>query len=1210
MNALLGIASFEVRNRLRQVSTYVYFLVYAAMAALWMAAAGGAFAQAHVVFGSDKIFINSPDALAAGITVLGFLGVSVIAAAMGRAIQQDYEYGTWHFFFTAPIRKRDYFIGRFLGAWVVLILAFLGIAAGLYLGIHWPGVDPSRVGPTSLQSFLRPYLFELLPNMLWLGGIFFVVAALTRQMAPAYVGGVVVLIGYLLGVNLLHDMENKDLAGLIDPIGLLAQRALVRYWSVADKNTRQITLSDALLWNRLLWLGVGGIVTLVGYRMFRMEAVSLAGRKGRTTKAGPASPVARSSTVRLPAVTLEHGTAAWLRALPAMVGLYARTIFTSPVFLLIVLGGAIYMIASSATMGDVVGTSTWPVTWQVLEATTGFFGLFVLIVTAIYAGELVWRERETRIDEIVDATPQPLWLPFAAKLLTLALVQAVLMGIVMLSCVLIQLWYHYTRLELGHSFYELFLLQLPDYLILGALALTVHVLVNNKYVAHFVVVAGFIVQLKLPDFGYEDRLYLYGSRPDVVYSDMNGYGHFLPAVRSFQLYWAAAAVLLLVLSYRLWVRGREDHWRARLALASTRGTAPVWATSAVAALGMAGTGAWIFYNTHVLNHFRSAHDDQALQAEYEKRYKAYEFAAQPSVSGADFNVDLYPHEHRADLRGHYALINRSTQPISDLYMGVPEFASVRSIRADIPLTLADADPQHWWWHYHLARPLQPGESTGFDFDIGYATHGFKNNGAAHTVIDNGSFLNGALGNDIARLPGFGYSDTVELESDNDRRKFGLKPKERLLDLDDPRARQLGPDWSDHYSATLSTEGDQIAITSGTLTKDWVEHGAAGDRHYYHYELDRRLLGYTPFLSGRYAVRRDQWTGRDQKVDIEINYQPGHEFNLDRMIAGVKDSLDYYTQHFSPYQFSNLRIIEFPRYDRFAESFPNTVPFSESIGFIARVDDKDPTDLDYPYFVTAHEVAHQWWAHQAIGAHVQGEDFLVESLAEYSALMVLKHKYGDARMHRFLRYELDRYLTGRGLEQKKEQPLMRADGPTYLHYAKGSLALYALQDVIGEDAMNQALSSFVNEWRFKGPPYPISRDLVAEFYKVTPADRQYAIADLLESITLYDLQAKEAQVRALPDGKFEVTLTATAKKFQADGLGKETEVTLSESIDVGALDDDKQPIHIEKQIVHAGENRIAFITDRKPARVGIDPLNKLIDRVPDDNIVAVKSDKAD
>ena len=115
--SLLAIAWFDFARRLRMVSTYVYFVLFAVLAGLWMAAAGGALASASVSFGGDKVLINGPYALAIGIAFLGFAGVTVIGSVAGRAVQQDYEYGTYHFFFTAPIAKRDYFFGRLLGAW-------------------------------------------------------------------------------------------------------------------------------------------------------------------------------------------------------------------------------------------------------------------------------------------------------------------------------------------------------------------------------------------------------------------------------------------------------------------------------------------------------------------------------------------------------------------------------------------------------------------------------------------------------------------------------------------------------------------------------------------------------------------------------------------------------------------------------------------------------------------------------------------------------------------------------------------------------------------------------------------------------------------------------------------------------------------------------------------------------------------------------------
>ena len=47
-------ASGSPHTKLRRISTYVYFLVFTALAALWTAAAGGAFASASIVFSSDN----------------------------------------------------------------------------------------------------------------------------------------------------------------------------------------------------------------------------------------------------------------------------------------------------------------------------------------------------------------------------------------------------------------------------------------------------------------------------------------------------------------------------------------------------------------------------------------------------------------------------------------------------------------------------------------------------------------------------------------------------------------------------------------------------------------------------------------------------------------------------------------------------------------------------------------------------------------------------------------------------------------------------------------------------------------------------------------------------------------------------------------------------------------------------------------------------
>lgn len=1204
---MLTIAWFDFSRRLRMVSTYVYFVLFAALAGLWMATAGGAVPGAIVSFGGDKVLINGPYALAIGIAVLGFAGVTVIGSIVGRAVQQDFEYGTYHFFFTAPIAKYDYFLGRLLGAWMTLVLVFAGIAVGIVIGCNWPGVDSARiVSHPSWQSFARPYLFLLVPTLLWLGGCFFVLAALTRQMAPVYVTGVVVLVGYLVATDLLSNLDNKTLAAMLDPSGVTAFDVFTRYWSVAQKNAEQIALEGVLLWNRLLWLGIGAAVTILGYAAFRMQVAPARRSRKRGVVAQPAEPPART-VAALPTPPLDRSALAYLRMAPGLTRLYIGEILRSPRFLTIILCGVLLVVGNALTIGSSFGTNTYPLTYKVLDVVGGFFGLFILIVTAIYAGELVWRERDTRIEDIADSMPAPTWLGFVAKLGALVALQAALMVVVLVCSIGSQLAQGFTNIELPHYLFELFVMQLPGFALIAVLALAVHTIVNNKYIGHFVVLVLFIVSSRLPDFGFEDRLYRYGSRPDVIYSDLNGYGHFLPAVFWFRLYWAAFAVLLLVLAYALWVRGRDGGWHARLRIAAGRMTGPARSVAGAAGVVLVATGAWIYYNTHVLNAYVSRQDGRQLQADYERRYKALDGAPQPKITAADVRADIFPYEQRARIAGTLTLVNKTGQPLADLYVHYPRGARPQAIEFNVPAKLVDEAPAMRWHHYVLASPMAPGATIAFSFDLEYGARGFHNDGANPMVLANGTFLNPGLTPETELIPSFGYDSHAELSSDSDRKRFGFAPKPRLPDLDDVAQQQQSALSRDAdfiaYSAEVCTAADQLPLTSGYVQRDWTENG----RRCIAYRMDTPMAAIYPFVSARYAVKRDVWKGEGGDVSIEIDYHPGHEYNVDRMIAGVKDSLDYFTKNFGPYQHRIVRIIEFPRFMRsggFAESFPNTVPFNEAIGFTAKVDDDDPKDVDYPYFVTAHEIAHQWWAHQEVPANVQGGAFITESLSEYSALMVLKHKYGDAKMRRFLRYELDRYLLGRGTEQKGEQPLLRADGAAYVHYQKGALALYALQDVIGEQAMNDALSAFVDRWRFKGPPYATSRHLLAELRRVTPAEHQGLIDDYIETITLFDDRAVSAQARRKADGTYDVDIVVLARKIRADGAGNEQDAPMDATVDIGVQDAKGNYLFLEKRRIKSGENRFTVEVAGEPARAGIDPLNKLIDRDVSDNVVAV------
>jgi aminopeptidase N len=230
--------------------------------------------------------------------------------------------------------------------------------------------------------------------------------------------------------------------------------------------------------------------------------------------------------------------------------------------------------------------------------------------------------------------------------------------------------------------------------------------------------------------------------------------------------------------------------------------------------------------------------------------------------------------------------------------------------------------------------------------------------------------------------------------------------------------------------------------------------------------------------------------------------------------------------------------------------------------------------------------------------------LSESLAEYTALMTMRRSFGSSKMRRFLRYDLEEYLMGRAVESKKELPLAQNENQAYIHYRKGSLAMYLLQDLVGEDAINGVLRQLLVEHAFRGPPYPTVSLLVDKLRAVTPPDKAYLIDDLFESIVLYGNRADSASAHRRPDGKFEVTIRASASKVRAGELGEEREVPLQDWIEFGVDDDNGNPLARERRLVDRRNQTVTLVVDGRPARAGIDPDNKLIDRKPTDNMVPV------
>ncbi|HEX8234293.1 MAG TPA: M1 family aminopeptidase [Caulobacteraceae bacterium] len=1184
------VAAFEFRYQLRQPLFWIVCLFFALMTF-------GAVTVEQISIGSGgNVNENSPYAVAQIHLVWSVFYMFVTAAFVANVIVRDDETGFGPIVRTTRLRKADYLYGRFAGAFAAAALSFLSIPLAIALGSVMPWLDPDKVGPLLPGSYLFAYFALALPSLLFTGALFFALASVTRSTMWTFFGAVVLFVLWFVANAWAQGRtELEQIAALLDPFGMTAYDLATRYWTASERNALVPDLSGVLLQNRLLALGLSAALLALTYALFRFE--ERAGRARRRRERGGAASAPPAGPLPDP----EFGRrAAWAQLL-------ARTRFDvaqavkSPVYAVLLALGLINAIGALWFGNELYGAQIHPVTRAMIQLLEGAFTILTLIIAIFYAGELVWRERDRRTEEIVGAAAAPDWAFLFPKVLAIVIVLVSTLLVSVLAAVLVQALRGYTHFELDKYLLWYVLPQSIDWTLVAILAVFLQVVSPHKFIGWLLMLAYVVLRFALPNLGLEHNLYRFAETPSVPLSDMNGMGRFWIGAAWLRLYWAAFCVILLVLSYGLWRRGADTALRARLSSLPRRLNGPAGAILTAAVVVFAATGVFIFINTNVWNDYRTDRDDERWQARFEKTLLRYESVPQPRIVDERLDVDIRPRQRRVVTKGVYVIQNRTAEPLREVHLRFPRELKMRS------LIVGGARPERAFddLNYRIFTfdtPMRLGERRTVAFTSTLEQRGFRNNRDLTEVVGNGTFLNDRL-----ITPSLGIDRKELLRDRSVRRRNKLPPDLRMPKLGTPGADRFNAlsrdsDWVT-ASIRVATDADQIAIAPGQRVSERVADG----RRVAEFRTRAPIMRYFSVQSARYAVKRDQHRG----VDLTVYYHPAHAYNVERMIASMKRSLDYLQAAFSPYQFQQMRFLEFPAFQgRFAQSFAGTVPWSEELGFIA--DFKDPEKIDYVTYVSAHEIAHQWWGHQLSPADEQGSTFLVETLAQYSALMVMKHTYGPDLMRRFLKFELDRYLRDRGGEAVEELPLSRVEDQPYIHYRKGSVVMYRLQDEIGEAAVNTALKRLLAHYAFKGAPYPTTLDFLREIRAVAPADKQALITDLFERITLYDVKTTSAEARKRADGRYDVTMTVSARKLYADGQGRERAAPMNEVLDVGLFlaEPGKKAFAADKVLtfrrlpIRLGEQVLRFTTARAPVYAGADPYNKLVDRNSEDNLLRV------
>ena len=1186
---LWEVIKFELKYRLNRPATYIYF-------ALWFLLAFCAIAASDIIqVGGDlgKIKQNASLTLFNMAGIFSIIpGVFISSAIMGVPILRDFEHKMESLIFTTNITKTSYLLGRFIGSFITLLLISTAFIWGTWLGCLMPWLDHTRFLPVTLAQSAWPWLIMTVFNLFVCSCLFFATGALSRKMLFVYLQAIVLIAVYIGVGTFIGDVENIKKAAIWDPFGSYAVDAMTRYWTVTEKNSLVIPFSGLAIINRMLWLGVGLIVFTISFSLFKFRAVYTGFFKRKAVKD---KPLAVAESLPIPFATPSYSYATWFQQVFTLSKLYFKEVIRSVPFIGIGIVGLILIRINAEYGTSFYGQSLYPVTSNIAGFIAGQIGLIVNIIVLFYAGEMIWKETEIRFNQIFDSLPISYAIPIVSKFLALAGIMLVYILFMIPVGIFMQVVHGFTNFQPGIYLQVLLLRVYVPILIYIAISVFIQSVFSNKFIGFAVCILFYIYILFAGQMKIFYALLVPNSGGMGVYSDMNGFAADIGRYTILKIFWGAFAGILLTYAVLFHQRGTDTSIRSRRKNIGQRFGTPQKMALTLCVLVLLATGGYYYLNANVWNKYINPEALKDVQANYEKTLKhAYDKIEQPSVSNVKCSVDLFPKTGNLNLNAVVTYKNLMHVPINLLLVQEPSDLLLKSdLKFSVPVTKVKYYPAFKFTVYKFQTPLKPGDSLQLNLTAQRLQKGFSNDGANTSYVENGTFINNF---DI--FPTLGYSNNNELGDTEDRKKRGLKEQAGLPRRTDTAARMLNlfqQRGRAGLDITVSTEPDQIAIAPGYLKGKWMQN----NRAYFHYQMDKPIFDFFNVISGRYLVKHDKW----KNVSLEIYYHKDHPFNLDIMMTALKRGLQYDSDNFSPFSYHQMRIIEFPKYQTFAQSFPNTVPFSEGIGFIFH---HQPDKLDMCYYVTAHELGHQWWAHQVCEAYTVGNQMYSEGLAQYSAIMLLKKTLTPEELRRYLKYELDGYLAGRASEKKNENPLDQTDNQQYIHYQKATLAYYALQDYIGEDNVNKALRKLIANYGDLDK-YPTSDVLTGYFKEVTPDSLKYAVDDLFSRITLFDNHVIEPTAKKVKDG-YQVTIPVSTVKYYADKAGNEKETPIKDYIDVGIFSLDKNGeeklVYLKREKFTKEKTTVTVILKDKPEKAGIDPLYKLVDRNTDDNTARV------
>jgi len=887
----------ELKKNLKSVSFYIFTIIFLIYTYIF---ASNIDPNTVVAMPVGREWHNAPLVIARFLACLSVYGMLITIMMVGRAVTKDFSAKIHDFFFTLPMSKTAYLGGRLFGGLSANLLIFSGVIFGLIIGCL--AIDPKYYGPFSLAEFLVPTIIILIPNLLLIGSIFFSLATISRKMVMTYMAGIGLLIVYGFVSWGFTFLKNDTIRILADPFAISSLGVLTKYWTISEINTNTMPLSGLMLLNRGIWLTVSFVILYITWKKFKFISI-LENKKNRA--------ISISHTFDLKSITylepikasvLDDSFTFQLKKCFHLVSCEFKRIVFHPAFIILTVMAMANIFVNFYGNVALDDNNRYPITSFFLQQ-MDFMWVYTIPLIIFFGGVIVWRERDNNSHQFYDTLPVPEWLSYLSKLFALMSILTFFMIMILLTGIFTQVVIlRWTDIELGLYLKQLFGIYLINYWHIAVIVLLIQNFVKNKYLGFFICALYFIADMMIfMVFGYDNFLVRYGFAPSINYSNINGFGHYASILICYTVYWLIFAFILGIISSLTWRRNEETRLKYRLRIALQNLQHSYKIALAVAVILFFAVGSMIYYNKYILNQYVSENQSTQMQADYEKKYSKFAQVQQPKIEHIKLNVDLFPEQRDALIKGYYSLQNKTNEVIDTIFVNLPDrkITKINQLEFSQPAELKYQGKENGFRIYRLEKPLNPGEKILFKFNLEARTFGFTENNPKDELLRNGGclFLSGGWGTN-EYFPGIGYNRLIEIESNFKRKKHGLPERPEFPPLENEQIK-----WNfsrTTYDAIISTCSSQVVVSNGDLVKQWGEK----NRNYFHYKTDIPMQNEITIVSGEYEVAADEHNG----ITVEVFYNKKHPWNIQKIINGMKSSLNYCSSNFCKYPNSTFQIV--------------------------------------------------------------------------------------------------------------------------------------------------------------------------------------------------------------------------------------------------------------------------------------------------------------